>query len=363
MDPKDLKRLIDAALPPQHVVDEARRAASFVESLNLGMNKSVTSLAADVAAARGAFLEGTATNQLGALVEQHRNAIADALSSLKPVGIPVMDLAFGESAKKALSAFSPASVSKSLGLNVAIESLGDALAATQAAISERVRDFTASLRGSALGHFSDLLEKQRDSMSDVLKAAGMPAMDFALSESARATFASLTESVKRQTELLDGLGWASEAALARSPIWEAMERAQRAPEAPPFVPLMPLPVPAPLPEPARPPAALLKVLRVQGANQLTLGKLCLAQKLWTEAVFHFKHAARWLRKSPEPRIGLGIALNALGKHKQAVKAFERAERRDPECLTKRPDIRAVYEAAVQGRRWAGQVEDDSSTGN
>jgi tetratricopeptide (TPR) repeat protein len=361
MDPKDLKRLIDAAMPPQHALDEARRAASFVESLNLGMDKSVTSLAADVAAARAAFLEGSGTNQLGALVEQHRNAIADALSSLKPAGIPAMDLALSESVKKALSPLSSESVSKSLGLNVAIESLGGALAAAQAEISERVQDFTTSLRGSALGHFGDLLEKQRDSMSDVLKAAGVPAMDCALSESARAAFASLAESVKRQTGLLDGLGWASEAALARSPIWEAMEGAQRAPEAPPFVPMMP--VPAPLPEPARPPAALLKVLRAQGANQLTLGKLCLMQKLWTEAAFHFKHAARWLKKSPEPYIGLGIALNALGKHKQAVKAFERAERRDAECLTKRPDIRAVYEAAVQGRRWDGQVEDDSTTGN
>lgn len=91
-------------------------------------------------------------------------------------------------------------------------------------------------------------------------------------------------------------------------------------------------------------------------TQLTLVKLCLKQKLWSEAEQHSREAAESMEDSAEPYIGLGIALNAQGRHEAAAEAFEEAERRDPECMS-RADVRAVYEASLEGRRWDGRLDE------
>jgi tetratricopeptide (TPR) repeat protein len=48
---------------------------------------------------------------------------------------------------------------------------------------------------------------------------------------------------------------------------------------------------------------------------------------------------------------LGVALNALGRHAEAVSALEEAARLDPEYLEGRPASREVLAAARQGRTW------------
>jgi tetratricopeptide (TPR) repeat protein len=96
--------------------------------------------------------------------------------------------------------------------------------------------------------------------------------------------------------------------------------------------------------------------RIQGMNQLTLAKLCLKQELWGEAEHHCRCAAELLDDTAEPYIGLGVTLNAQGRHDEAIEAFEDAEEFDSGCFEQRPDIRAVYEASLQGYRWRAQLE-------
>ena len=48
---------------------------------------------------------------------------------------------------------------------------------------------------------------------------------------------------------------------------------------------------------------------------------------------------------------LGVALNALGRHAEAVRAFEDALGMDPTYFSSRPAARAVFEAAQRGVRW------------
>ena len=155
----------------------------------------------------------------------------------------------------------------------------------------------------------------------------------------------MAEAAQRQTDFFDQLG---------------LETPEAAAEAEIFYPRLDLPIPAPQhpdPEPV-----LAEFFEAQGEAQLTLGKLTLRQGMWAEAESHFKKAAKWLEHSAEPYIGLGFALNAQGEHARAVKAFERAERRDPECFS-RPDVRAAYEASLQERRWDGKLDGDSAKGN
>jgi Flp pilus assembly protein TadD len=62
-------------------------------------------------------------------------------------------------------------------------------------------------------------------------------------------------------------------------------------------------------------------------------------------------AADLLPDDPRPWIERGIALVALGRHAEAVTAFEEALRRDPSCLEARPAASEVLEAARDGKTW------------
>ena len=48
---------------------------------------------------------------------------------------------------------------------------------------------------------------------------------------------------------------------------------------------------------------------------------------------------------------LGLCLNGLARHEEAVAEFEEALRLDPEALELRPAARATFEAARRGERW------------
>jgi Flp pilus assembly protein TadD len=70
-----------------------------------------------------------------------------------------------------------------------------------------------------------------------------------------------------------------------------------------------------------------------------------------EALDPLREAARLAPQDPQPRLTLGVALNILGRHPEAVAAFEEALRVDPAALDDRPGARAVYEASRRGERW------------
>jgi tetratricopeptide (TPR) repeat protein len=54
----------------------------------------------------------------------------------------------------------------------------------------------------------------------------------------------------------------------------------------------------------------------------------------------------------------GVALNALGRHAEAVRAFEDALQAEPSFFTMRPAARQVLEASQRGLRWPpGEPED------
>jgi len=69
-----------------------------------------------------------------------------------------------------------------------------------------------------------------------------------------------------------------------------------------------------------------------------------------EALGPLREAAR-LGTDGEAQVLLGIALNALGRHQEAVAAFEDAERTDHGLIDRWPASRAVYEAARKAERW------------
>jgi tetratricopeptide (TPR) repeat protein len=106
---------------------------------------------------------------------------------------------------------------------------------------------------------------------------------------------------------------------------------------------------------------LAQVVEVQEQRDLVQGKICLQLQMWTDAESCFRRAANWSRESPEPYVGLGISLNAQGRHDEAVQAFEEVEERDPDLLTARPDIRRVYEASLQGHRVQETTDTESES--
>jgi tetratricopeptide (TPR) repeat protein len=62
--------------------------------------------------------------------------------------------------------------------------------------------------------------------------------------------------------------------------------------------------------------------------------------------------ARRLRPDdPETLLQLGLCLNGLGQHEEAVAAFEAAINLDREALALRPAARAALEASRRGERW------------
>ncbi|HSB61632.1 MAG TPA: hypothetical protein VLI67_07925 [Vicinamibacteria bacterium] len=70
-----------------------------------------------------------------------------------------------------------------------------------------------------------------------------------------------------------------------------------------------------------------------------------------EALDPLGEAARLAPEDAGLRLLLGIAFNALGRHQDAVAAFDEALRLDPEALESRPAARAVAEASRKAARW------------
>jgi Flp pilus assembly protein TadD len=62
-------------------------------------------------------------------------------------------------------------------------------------------------------------------------------------------------------------------------------------------------------------------------------------------------AAEMLPDDPRPWIERGIALASLGRHVEAVAAFDEALRRDASCLETRPAASEVLESARHGKTW------------
>ena len=62
-------------------------------------------------------------------------------------------------------------------------------------------------------------------------------------------------------------------------------------------------------------------------------------------------AVRLRPDDADARVLLGVCLNALGRHAEAVAAFEEALRLDAGALSLRPAAEAVLQAARRGERW------------
>jgi len=70
-----------------------------------------------------------------------------------------------------------------------------------------------------------------------------------------------------------------------------------------------------------------------------------------EALGHLQAAAALRAADPAIHAALGVALNALGRHAEAVAALEEALRLDPAYLERRPAARLVLEASRRGEAW------------
>jgi Flp pilus assembly protein TadD len=70
-----------------------------------------------------------------------------------------------------------------------------------------------------------------------------------------------------------------------------------------------------------------------------------------DALAPLAEAAVLLPDDPRPWIERGIALATLGRHAEAVTAFDEARRRDASCLETRPAASQVLEAARKGKPW------------
>jgi tetratricopeptide (TPR) repeat protein len=64
-----------------------------------------------------------------------------------------------------------------------------------------------------------------------------------------------------------------------------------------------------------------------------------------------QEAVRLRAEDADGHVLLGVCLNGLGRHPEAVAAFEEALRLDPEAFELRPAARASFEAAQRGERW------------
>jgi tetratricopeptide (TPR) repeat protein len=70
-----------------------------------------------------------------------------------------------------------------------------------------------------------------------------------------------------------------------------------------------------------------------------------------EAIGALEEAARLAPADASVRLGLGLALQAGGRGKEAVEAIEAALRLDPAALEGRPAARALLEAARRDEAW------------
>lgn len=89
-----------------------------------------------------------------------------------------------------------------------------------------------------------------------------------------------------------------------------------------------------------------------GEAQLRLGAaLLLAVDRAEEALGPLREVARLEPDEPRAHLLQGVALNALGRHDEAVAAFQEALRLDPTALELRPAARAAFEASQRQERW------------
>lgn len=64
-----------------------------------------------------------------------------------------------------------------------------------------------------------------------------------------------------------------------------------------------------------------------------------------------EEAVKLRAEDADAHVLLGVCLNGLGRHPEAVAAFEEAVRLDPEAFELRPAAKAAFEAAQRGERW------------
>lgn len=64
-----------------------------------------------------------------------------------------------------------------------------------------------------------------------------------------------------------------------------------------------------------------------------------------------EEALKLRAEDADTHVLLGVCLNGLGRHPEAVAAFEEAVRLDPEAFDLRPAAKAAFEAAQRGERW------------
>jgi tetratricopeptide (TPR) repeat protein len=79
--------------------------------------------------------------------------------------------------------------------------------------------------------------------------------------------------------------------------------------------------------------------------------LLLAGDEAVEAVAALERAAELASGDPGARIALGVALNSLGRHEEALRAFETALGLDAQALDAQPAAAAAFEASKRGERW------------
>ena len=64
-----------------------------------------------------------------------------------------------------------------------------------------------------------------------------------------------------------------------------------------------------------------------------------------------QEAVRLRAEEADSHLLLGVCLNGLARHPEAVAAFEEALRLDPEVMALRPAAKASFEAAQRGEGW------------
>jgi len=124
-----------------------------------------------------------------------------------------------------------------------------------------------------------------------------------------------------------------------------------------FMPPPPLPIQSGL-EDVR---AELATLR----EEVACLRLIEAWRSWGEgkpelAEIEARAALSHLPETAEAWLVLGLSLNAQKKHPEACASFQRAEALAPQLFVDRPEFRAAYEAALQGRCW-DRTPSDSQT--
>jgi len=87
-----------------------------------------------------------------------------------------------------------------------------------------------------------------------------------------------------------------------------------------------------------------EALRRYGEVLLVVGRV-------DEAIRVLRESVLWGAADARAHGWLGVALNAAGRHPEAVRAFEDALAIDPTFFAARPGARSAFEASQRGERW------------